>query len=121
MRDDADAIGHALGDFENVRGHDDGAAGARALAQHRLDLARGAGVETGQRLVQNDHARVVNQRAGERHLLPHALGEALAALARMRRKAEPVQKLAARAAAIAGSTPHSPATKSRYSRGVSLS
>ena len=27
--DDADAVGHALGDLENMRGHDDGAAGAR--------------------------------------------------------------------------------------------
>ena len=27
--DDADAVGHALGDFENMRGHDDGAAGAQ--------------------------------------------------------------------------------------------
>src|SRR5271170_4682070 len=29
--DDADPVRHALGDFENVRGHDHGAAGAGAL------------------------------------------------------------------------------------------
>ncbi len=65
-----------------------------ALAQHVLDLARGAGVEAGQRLVEDDQARVVHQRAGERHLLAHALGEALAALVRVRREAEPVDQLA---------------------------
>ena len=64
-----------------------------ALAQHVLDLARGAGVEAGQRLVEDDQPRVVDQRAGERHLLPHALGEALAALVRVRRKPEPVDQL----------------------------
>ncbi len=93
VRDDADAVGHALGHFKNVRGHDDGAAGARALAQHGLDLARRAGVETGQRLVQNDHARLVHQRAGERHLLPHAFGKSFAAFVGMRRELEPIQKL----------------------------
>ena len=90
--DDADAVGHALGDFKNVRGHDDGAAGANALAQNAFDLARGAGVEPGQRLVENDQPRLVNERAGERHFLPHALGETLAAFLRMRREFEPVQK-----------------------------
>ena len=33
--DDADALGHALGDFEDMRGHDDGAAGAHALRAAR--------------------------------------------------------------------------------------
>src|SRR6202161_4847628 len=47
VRDDPDPVGHAFGDFQNVRGHDDGAAGADAFAQHALDLTRGAGVENG--------------------------------------------------------------------------
>ena len=93
-RDDADAVGHALGDFEDVRGHDDGVAGRDPLAQHALDLPRRAGVEAGQRLVEDDDARPVHQRARKRHLLPHALGEALAALVRVRREAEPVHQLA---------------------------
>src|SRR5208282_6111194 len=46
--DDADTVGHAFGNFENMRGHDDGAAGERALAQHAFDLPRGAGVKAGQ-------------------------------------------------------------------------
>src|SRR5664279_3848264 len=40
MGDDADAVGHALGYFENMRGHDDGAAGTHALLEHVFDLAR---------------------------------------------------------------------------------
>ena len=91
--DDADAVGHALGDFEDVRGHDHGAAGRDPLAQHVLDLPRRAGVEAGQRLVEDDQPRVVDQRAGERHLLPHALGEALAALVRVRREPEPADQV----------------------------
>ena len=92
--DDADAVGHALGDFENMRGHDDGAAGGDALAQHVLDLARRAGIEPGQRLVEDDELGIVHQRAGERHLLPHALGKSLAALMRVRLKSEPVDQFA---------------------------
>src|SRR6266852_6703943 len=92
--DDADAVGHALGDFEDMRGHDDGAAGAHALAQHGLDLARRAGVEPGQRLVEDDQPGLVHQRAGERHLLPHALGERLTAFMAVRAEAEPVDKVA---------------------------
>ncbi len=120
--DDADAVGHALGDFEDVRGHDDGAAGGDALAQHVLDLARGAGVEAGQRLVEDDELGVVHQRAGERHLLPHALGEAFAALVRVRAQGRASRSVRrARCSAARGSMRQSPATNSRYSNGVSLS
>ena len=91
--DDADAVGHALGDFKNMRGHDDGAAGAHAFAQNAFDLTRGAGIEPGQRFVENDQLRFVNERAGQRNFLPHALGKSFAAFLRMRRKIEPVQKL----------------------------
>jgi hypothetical protein len=94
MGNDADAIRHALGHFQNVRGHQNGAAGARAFAQHVLDLARGAGIEPGERLVENDEKRVMHQCAGERHFLAHAFGESLAALARMRREPEPIEQLA---------------------------
>ncbi len=52
--DDADAVGHAFGDFENMRGHDDGAAGGDALAQDVLDQAGGTGVKAGERLVEDD-------------------------------------------------------------------
>src|SRR5258708_16433026 len=35
-RNDSDPVGHALGDFENMRCHDHGAAGADPLAQQSL-------------------------------------------------------------------------------------
>ena len=92
-RDDADPVGHALGHFQNMRGHDHGGAGARAFAQHVLDLAGGAGVEPGERLVENDQPRRVNERAGERHLLAHALGKCFATLARMRAEPEPAEQI----------------------------
>ena len=121
-RQHADALGHALGDFEDVRGHDDRAAGADARLQHVLHLPRGAGVEAGQRLVEDDEARVVDQRAGERHLLAHAAREALAALVGVRTEAEPVDQLARRSCRRRPRrSPHRPATNSRYSSGVSLS
>ncbi len=63
-----------------------------ALAQHVLDLTRRAGIEPGERFVENDHLRLVNERAGERHFLPHALGKTFAAFVRMREKIEPVQQ-----------------------------
>ena len=79
------------------------------LAQHGLDLARGAGIEPGERLVEDDEPRLVHQRAGERHLLAHALGEAFAALMRMRRRGRASRAARARVLrAMAASMPHSP-------------
>ena len=74
-------VGDALGDFEDVRGQHDRRAGGDAGGQDVLDLPRRGGVEAGQRLVEHQQLGVVDQRPGERRLLPHALGEALAALA----------------------------------------
>ena len=58
-----------------------------------LDVTRGYRIEPGQRFVEDDQAGIVDQRAGQRHLLAHALGKSLAALVEMRRKAERDQKL----------------------------
>jgi hypothetical protein len=77
--DDADAVGHALGHFENVGGQDHRAAGVDALLQHVLDQARGGGVQARQRLVQDQQAGIVDQGPGQGHLLLHAAREALAA------------------------------------------
>ncbi len=90
--DHADAVGHALGDLENMRGHDDGAAGLNALAQQALHMAGGDGVEARQRLVENDEAGIVHQRAGKRHLLAHALGETFAAFVPVRLEPERAQE-----------------------------
>ena len=75
-------------------GHNDGAAGGNALAQHVLDLAGSAGIEAGKRLIENNQSWIVHQRAGERHFLPHAAGKSFAAFVRVRRKAEPADQLA---------------------------
>ena len=92
------------------------------LEQHLLDLAGRAGVEAGERFVENDEVRVVHQGAGERHLLQHALGEAAAALMGMRAEAEPLDQLAWRGLCGAvGIDCQRPATNSRYSSGVSRS
>ena len=91
--DDADALGHAFGHFEDVGGHDDGDTLAHLVEQHLLDLPGRAGVEAGQRLVEDDQFRIVDEGAGERDLLQHALGEAAAALMRVRGEAEPFDQL----------------------------
>ncbi len=86
--DDADPVGHPFGDFQNMRGHDHGAAGANPIAEQSLDVAGGHRIEPGQRLVQDDQAGFVHQRSGQRDLLAHALGKSLAALVQMRLQSE---------------------------------
>ena len=91
--DNADPIGHALGHFENVRRHYNGAARTHALAQHVLHLARRAGIKSGQELVEisaSDRERV------HRPAPPSGacLGKSLAALTRVRFETEPADQLA---------------------------
>src|SRR5471030_3340782 len=71
-RDDADALGEALGDLEDVRREHHGAAALHALDEDVLHGARGRRVEPGERLVEYHHRRIVDQGAGERELLAHA-------------------------------------------------
>ncbi len=91
--DDADPVGHAFGDFENMRGHDHGAAGAHPIGEQSLDVARGDGVKTGEWFVQDDQPRIVYQRSRKRDLLAHALGKSLAALVQMRLQTERDQEI----------------------------
>ena len=86
MRDDADAVRKPLRDLEDMRGHDDGRARPHAICQNILDLAGGGGVEAGQRLVEHQQARLMNERARQRHLLLHAARKSLAAIAPVRPK-----------------------------------
>jgi hypothetical protein len=51
-------------------------------------------VEPGQRLVQDDQAWIMHQRAGECDLLAHPLGKALAALVQVRLEPERDQEVA---------------------------
>src|SRR5256885_9271448 len=73
--DHPDPVGHSFGDFKNMRGHDHGAAGANAIAEQSLDVARRDRVEPGERFVQDDQARLMYQGSRQRDLLAHAFGE----------------------------------------------
>ena len=91
---DADAIGHALGDLQNMGRHDHRAAGADALAQHVLHHARRTGVEAGEGFVQDDQPWLMHERAGQRQLLTHSLGKLRATFIGMGSEAEPGEQLA---------------------------
>jgi hypothetical protein len=82
--DDADPVGHPLGDLQNMRRHDHRAAGANAIAEQSLDVTRRQRIEAGQRLVEDNEPGIVHQRARQRHLLAHALGKSFAAFVQMR-------------------------------------
>ena len=90
--DHPDPVGHSFGDFKNMRGHDHCAAGANAISEQSLDVARRNRVEPGERFVQNDQARVMYQGSRQRDLLAHAFGETLAALVEMRLSSEREQQ-----------------------------
>ena len=91
--DHADPVSHALGNFEDVRGHDDGATGAHTIAEQALHVAGGHCVKPGQRLVKNDQPGLMDKCAGEGDLLAHTLRKSLAALVEMRLQAERDQKV----------------------------
>ena len=91
--DDADPVGHPFGDFENMRRHDHGAAGADARLQQSLDVTRRQRVEAGEGFIEDDQAGVVDQRAGQRHLLAHAFRKSFAAFVQMRLKPERHQEI----------------------------
>ena len=58
-----------------VGGHDDGAAFGQRFAQQALQHGDGAVVERGEGLVEQQHGRLVQERAGHRQALPHAARE----------------------------------------------
>jgi len=86
-------LGHAFGDLKDMRGHDHGDALAHLVEQHVLDLPRRSGIESGQRLIQNDEPGIVDQRACQGHLLEHALGKAAAEIVGVRAQSQPVDQL----------------------------
>jgi len=51
--DDADALRHPFGHFQDVRGENDGTAALHMVQQQILDLACGGSIQAGQRLVEN--------------------------------------------------------------------
>ena len=71
--DHADAITHALGLVEIVRGDEDGdALSAREIEQVSAKAGGGDGVEAGGGLVEEDHGWSMEERACERELLLHS-------------------------------------------------
>ena len=72
---EADPVGDVGGGEQVVRHHQH----CRAAIAHRgdqgVEVRRRARVEAGGRLVQQQHRHFAQQRNGDRHLLPHALGE----------------------------------------------
>lgn len=61
--DHADAVGHSLGDFENMCGHNYGAAGEDAIVEQSFDVPGGNCIEPDKRLVKDDQPGPVHQRA----------------------------------------------------------
>lgn len=57
---------------QQMRADDDGGAGGGAAAHGLLDHADALGVEPGQGFVEQQHLRIVDEGAGDRHLLTHS-------------------------------------------------
>jgi hypothetical protein len=72
---DEDAARDLLDQVEQVRAHDDRGAAAGALDDRRLHAADAERIEAGERLVEEQRARLVQEAAGDRELLLHAARE----------------------------------------------
>ena len=91
--------------IEVVRGEDDDGAARRAAPRSRATQRRRRGVvQPGERLVEQHEPRVVDQRALERHALPHAAREARHRIVARGRRG-PRARAPRRAAAVASATP----------------
>src|SRR6266542_659278 len=75
--DDSDPVAHCLRDLERVRRHHDRVTAARVLAEQILEDACRFRIQSDHWLVNNDHVRLVNERAGDDQLLPHSVAVAL--------------------------------------------
>ena len=104
-RDDADALGHALRHFEDVGRHQDGGSRrGRAPAGSSLtwrEAPASSPVSGSSRMMRRG---VVDERAGQRHLLAHALGKA-ARSARAHAAPRPSQSIRAVGVALRGLAP----------------
>ena len=72
---DRDAIRHLLRDAELMRGKKDRHAGLRARLELLLHDARVHRIEADHRLVDDEHARIVQQRGRDHEPLPRAVRE----------------------------------------------
>jgi len=73
--DDADAGADVLGDVDVVRRDEDGVVASRVGDEESLDLLLDERVEVRQRLVDEDHVRLVDERLRDHHLLLLPAGE----------------------------------------------
>src|SRR5713226_1615158 len=72
MVDDGESRAHPLGDFQDVRGKEDGLSLAAEILEDVLHLTSALGVEADSRLIEEKDLRVVQQRRRERDFLSHA-------------------------------------------------
>ena len=70
VADDADPVGDSLHLGQGVAGEEDGAALGGDLAHHRLELSLHQRIETGARLVHDQHVGLVHERLDQPDLLP---------------------------------------------------
>ena len=87
---DADPVADALDEVELMAGEDDGNAGVAALAQHLAHHVDGDRVESGERLVEHQQLRLVQQRGGQLHALLVAEAELLDLVVAPGRDPEPL-------------------------------
>ena len=75
VADHADPVGHVFGLFDVVRGQHDGHTRLTQLAHHGPHVLAQGHVDTGGRLVEEQHARFVRQGLGDHHAALHAARE----------------------------------------------
>ena len=75
LSDDADTVTHALGDFEDVGGEDDGHAPAGQLAEDVFDKPGAFWIEADGGFVEDEQGRVMDERARKGGLLLHPVRE----------------------------------------------
>src|SRR5690606_930112 len=93
LADDADALGHPLGDLHDVRRQDDSLAARHEVGEQVLDGPGSGGIEAGERLVQDHHFGVVDQSAREAQFLLHAAREGLDPVVAVAPELEPLEEV----------------------------
>ena len=88
-----------------VGGDEQRAALVAQLAQHRLDARGARRVDARERLVEQQHARVLDERAGDQHALALAAGERAEARAGARRRARRARAPASAVVALRAAEP----------------
>jgi hypothetical protein len=96
--DDRHRLAQALDELELVRGEHDWHAGGRVVGQHPAQDVDADGVEPGERLVEHQQLRIVNERRRQLHALLVAERQRLDAIAGAVRQPQPLDPRVGRAA-----------------------